>query len=152
MVGIDAGVGCRITDNLRVEFNTGYRFDANLRDGFNSLNADVGTFTGMTNVWWDIYDIGGWKPYVGGGMGVAISHVDSSLPVGSTGSRWDASFAWQVGAGLGIDVTDNLTLDIGYRFSDLGRPQSDGGAPFYIDDYYTHEFRVGLRYDFGGMY
>ncbi len=147
---IDFGVGCRVTDNLRVEFNGGYRFDSNLEDSFNSLNADVSTFTGIVNAWWDIYDFGGWKPYVGGGMGVAVHNIDASAPAGSTGDRTDATFAWQVGAGVGIDVTDNLTLDIGYRLSDLGVPSGPGAAPFYVDDFYSHEFRLGLRYDFGG--
>ncbi len=149
---VDWGAGCRITDNLRVEYNGGYRFQAHLKDGFNSLDADVSTLTGIASVWWDIYDLGGWKPYIGGGMGVALHNVDSNLPAGSTGDRWDATFAWQIGAGVGIDVTDSLTVDLGYRFTDLGRPQSAGATPFYIDDFYSHEFRVGLRYDFGGIY
>ena len=51
-----------------------------------------------------------------------------------------------------VGVTDNLTLDIGYRFTDLGRPQSDGNDHFFIDDFYAHEIRVGLRYDFDGIF
>ncbi|MEM7425658.1 MAG: acyloxyacyl hydrolase [Pseudomonadota bacterium] len=149
---VDWGVGCRVIENVRVEFNAGYRFESRLVDGFNSLDADVSTFTGMTNVWWDIYDLGGWKPYIGGGIGVAVHTVDSSLPAGSTGNRTTANFTWQVGAGVGIDVTDNLTVDLGYRFTDLGRPQSAGATPFYIDDFYSHEFRIGLRYDFDGIF
>ena len=149
---IDWGVGCRVTDNLRVEFNMGYRFQAGLVDGFNSLDADVSSFTGMVNAWWDIVDVGGWKPYVGGGIGVAAHTIESRLPAGSDGTKTDPQLTWQIGAGIGIDVTENLTLDIGYRFTDLGRPQSDGDQHFYVDDFYSHEFRVGLRYDFDGIF
>ena len=131
--------------------NGGYRFDSNLRDGFNSLDAEVSTFTGMVNAWWDIYDLGGWKPYIGGGVGFAHHTISASAPVGSTGKADDTTFAWQIGAGVGIDVTDNLTVDIGYRFTDLGRPQGPGASPFYVDDFYSHEFRIGLRYDFDGI-
>lgn len=147
---IDAGIGCRVADGLRLEFNAGYRFENDLT-GTNGLAADYSAFTGMWNAWWDITNIGGVKPYVGGGVGFAVHQIDSSLPVGSTGSRTDTTLAWQVGAGVGIDVTDNLTVDIGYRFTDLGLAQSAGATPFHIDDNFSHEFRIGLRYDFNGI-
>ncbi len=147
---IDAGIGCRVVDGLRIEFNGTYRFETDLT-GTNGLDAEYSNFTGMFNAWWDIANIGGFKPYIGGGVGFSVHHTDSTLPLGSDGSRTDTTMAWQLGAGVGIDVTDNLTVDIGYRFTDLGVAQSAGPTPFYIDDNYSHEFRIGLRYDFNGL-
>ncbi len=147
---IDAGIGCRVADGLRLEFTGSYQFESDLTST-NGLNADYANFTGMFNAWWDIANIGGFTPYVGGGVGFAVHQIDSTAPVGSTGDRTDTTLAWQVGAGVGIDVTDNLTVDIGYRFKDLGLAQSAGVSPFYIDDNFSHEFRIGLRYDFNGL-
>lgn len=147
---VDVGIGCRVVDGLRLEFNGTYRFESDLTSS-NGLDADYSAFTGMWNAWWDITDIGGVKPYVGGGVGFAVHSIDSSLPVGSDGKRTDTTLTWQVGAGVGIDVTDDLTVDIGYRFTDLGLAQSAGPTPFYINDNYSHEFRIGLRYDFNGL-
>ncbi|NNF76727.1 MAG: porin family protein [Rhizobiales bacterium] len=147
---IDAGIGCRVADGLRLEFNAGYRFENRLTSP-SGLDADYSAFTGMWNAWWDITNIGGFKPYVGGGVGFAVHRTDSALPVGSTGKRTDTTMTWQVGAGIGIDVTDNLTVDVGYRFTDLGLASSAGATPYFIDDNYSHEFRIGLRYDFNGL-
>ena len=147
---IDVGVGCAIISQLRTEFNLGYRFQSHLRDSFNSLDADVSTFTGMANLWWDIYDFGGWTPYVGGGVGFNVHDIRSRAPVpDAIGNTTDTTFAWQVGGGFGIDVTDNLVIDVGYRYTDHGRPRSAGFNPFFIDKFRSHEVRLGLRYHFG---
>ena len=148
---IDLGIGCRVIDSVRIEFNGGYRFKTDYTSD-DPLDADVESFTGMVNAWWDVYGVGGWKPYVGGGIGFAVHDINSRAPFGSHGSATDATFAWQLGAGVGIDVTDHLTLDIGYRFTDLGRPEGPGATRSNIDDFQSHEFRVGLRYDFDGIF
>ncbi len=147
---IDVGIGCRVVDGLRLEFNGTYRFESDLTSS-NGLAADYSAFSGMWNAWWDIANVGGFKPYIGGGVGFAVHKIDASGPVGSTGNRTDTTLAWQVGAGVGIDVTENLTVDVGYRFTDLGLSQGPGATPFYIDDNFSHEFRIGLRYDFNGL-
>ncbi len=60
-------------------------------------------------------------------------------------------------AGIGWQVTDRAVLDIGYRYMDYGKAQSGkvDSAGFVnpvvrIDDMTAHEFKVGLRYHFGG--
>ncbi len=65
--------------------------------------------------------------------------------------------AWSVMAGAGFQQSERVILDLGYRFIDMGKAESDtadtsgstnnapgGGRP------YAPEFKVGLRFHFGG--
>ena len=62
-------------------------------------------------------------------------------------------------AGTSYCLTDNLKLDVGYRFSHInggrmfeyGAVGADFGAgPGFDDGFNVHEARAGLRYQFGG--
>ncbi|MGL4209491.1 MAG: outer membrane protein, partial [Candidatus Adiutrix sp.] len=65
-------------------------------------------------------------------------------------SNWN--FAWNVGGGVGWYLNENLSLDLGYRYVDLGT-----AAPGHIKvenyvtdanlDYTAHELSVGLRFN-----
>jgi len=37
------------------------------------------------------------------------------------------NFAWNIGAGVGFDLTENWTLDAGYRFVGLGSVKTKTG-------------------------
>jgi len=99
------------------------------------------------------YPEGKIHPYIG--LGLGFSYIDWSLstssPVHSI-SNDDTVFAWQMLAGVEIDLTKNFALDIGYRFF-----ATESGSDNYYDDYYdydTHlEYRtsmvtLGLKYKF----
>ena len=99
-------------------------YRANLSSYITMVNgyADLGTWYGVT-------------PYVGVGggfaynklfgmtdTGFAFTGTNPASPVGgylSDGSKWN--FAWALMAGLSVDVTQNLKLDIGYRYLDYGK-------------------------------
>ena len=60
-------------------------------------------------------------------------------------------------AGVGIQLTERTTLDIGYRYLDMGKAKSGiidsagfANPKVRIDDLAAHEFKVGLRFAFGG--
>jgi opacity protein-like surface antigen len=77
-----------------------------------------------------------------------------------TPSGTSSGLAWQLAAGVGIAVTSNLTLDVGYRYVDLGSIKVDQGRYNYVNftpntdtnglkgDLRTHELALGLRYSF----
>jgi opacity protein-like surface antigen len=70
-------------------------------------------------------------PYVLAGLGVAINKASDyyiSAPVGTTFTRLyqnntATSFTYTLGAGIDVDVTNNVRFGVGYRFSDLGTVQ-----------------------------
>ena len=70
---------------------------------------DISLLTVMANGYYDINTDSKITPYLMVGAGIA--DVDVSW---STKSM--TSFVWQVGAGVGFKVDDNITLDLGYRY------------------------------------
>jgi opacity protein-like surface antigen len=101
-------------------------------------------------------------PYVGAGLGMAF--VTSNFKgrddedgewVRIVGAKTKTNFAWNVGAGVGLDFTDNITLDVGYRFVGLGSAKTNTGhgEEHYTihgetDNLYQHQFSTGVRLTF----
>ncbi len=146
---IEAGIGCQVTDNMRIEVTGGYRFKASLTEAFNGLDADLSTYTGFVNAYWDITNYNGFTPYLGGGVGVAYNRLTGvNLPVGaSDASRLD--LAYNLTAGLSYDLTSNVKMDLGYRYVNLGFARSNGATPITVDNLEAHEIKLGVRFQFG---
>ena len=79
------------------------------------------------------------RPFIGAGAGVSRNDVSQmtydfpallqpryTLVPGGT----DYDFAWAVTAGLGYAVSDRLTLEVAYRYSDFGKVETDQGPMF----------------------
>ena len=125
-------------------------------------HSSVQTTTLMFNGYYDIAKFDRITPYVGAGVGLAHNRMDDVSFTGNTlanvisgDSRW--SLAWSLMAGVGVQVSDRATLDFGYRYIDMGKAESGTmdnlGFPnprVRIDDLAAHEFKVGIRYSFGG--
>ena len=56
------------------------------------------------------------------GFGLGVSEVDPSIrdPAGGHLHDSQAVFAWRVGAGLATKVSDNLELELDYRYQEIG--------------------------------
>lgn len=108
--------------------------------------AEFGTWHGIT-------------PYIGAGIGganVKWSQLRNTTIDGTTihagASNW--RFAFALMAGASYCLTNNLKLDVGYRFSHIngGRmfEYANFGGPGFDKGINIHEGRAGLRYQFGG--
>jgi opacity protein-like surface antigen len=177
---IGAGIGYQFTDSLRADITGEYRFasDFNASDAYDTGPAD-GTIDGtnnydgqkeeavfLVNAYWDLPTHGIMKPYVGAGVGaswIKISDFTDTSPnplaIGLSGSTEQWNFAWALYAGLGFELSQNLTLDVGYRFLYLGDAETedllapDGSNPtignsFNFNNIMSHDVKVGLRYKF----
>lgn len=92
------------------------------------LDFDHSTLAVMANVWYD-FDVGGVKPYIGGGIGWAETDVDGTF-IGGTVPAFnvgDNGFAWQAGAGVNFQVAPSVQLGVGYRY--FAGPETAIGAP-----------------------
>lgn len=166
---VEGGVGCGSgSRGIRGEFVFGYRGDRKF-DGeppaappADPMHFNIKSYTAMFNVYKDIGNFRGMVPYVGAGIGVAYNQLDevyftqNPLLVNRIEGDDELSFAWSLMAGVGYQIRDNLILDVGYRYIDLGKAESGrvDSAGFvnprvYVDDLDAHEFKVGLRYHFG---
>ena len=111
----------------------------------------------MANFWLDIPVSNRLDIYGGGGIGMA--GFDMSVTDGIVeGNGGDSNFAFQLGVGMAYQTNSNWSVDIGYRYIDLGTGAADlhpVGAPFiYAGDYTldltSHEILVTLRYNWLG--
>jgi|GEM_PF-206617 len=174
------------------DFGSGWRLEADVASLWSDLgkvdstpgsSAKLRTTTGMLNALYDFNDFGAFSPYVGAGAGIVradtstVAHDFLAAPtvgprvaspvlggnsVAISCDDGDTGLGWQLLAGLGYDVTDNLTWDTGYRYmqsNDLdfnctaaravaGQTSEDGAVTF--EDVGAHSLMTGFRYRFGG--
>lgn len=146
---IEGGLGCSVWHNFRVDGVLGYRDGADMSEAFNGLDGDVSTFYGFLNVYYDIFTWGRLTPYIGGGIGFAHHSINNiSLPT-NVSEGDDTDFAWNAQAGVELAVTETVSLDVGYRYTDWGDARS-GADPdrLRVENIESHDIRVGLRWSF----
>lgn len=109
----------------------------------------------MLNAYYDINTCTRWTPYIGAGMGVSmLKFTAKDMRSGLKMSEKSYNFAWQLGAGVTYDLTQNIALDAGYRYIDSGaavaRKQIETGQPAAKEKFDTaaHEIYFGARYTF----
>jgi opacity protein-like surface antigen len=90
-----------------------------------SLSSKIGSQTLFANVFYDFHNATLFTPFVGGGIGVAINKSTTTLnfigsPVFDTFETIDTRFAWNIGAGVAVPITEILLLELSYRYTDLG--------------------------------
>lgn len=91
-----------------------------------------------------------WAPYAGLGVGAARMKASGLTVAGNPlGSGTSTVFAYQVGTGVELVVTDHISLDLGYRFFSSIRPSFTevSGRTFKMD-YFSHNAVFGVRYGF----
>lgn len=168
------GIGYEYNHWLRFDVTGEYRA-ATAFDGLDSYPGGANDYEGKKSEWLFLanayVDLGTWRgitPYVGAGIGASrntisdFTDVNIVVPGGAIGystenSKWN--FAWALHAGVGYEVTENLTLDLAYRYVDLGDAETNdlvaytGANPVYnpieFHDITSHDVMFGLRYRFG---
>jgi opacity protein-like surface antigen len=89
------------------------------------LTSKIGSQTLFANVFYDFHNATLFTPFVGGGIGAAINKSTTTLnnigsPVFDTFETTDTKFAWNIGAGVAVPITEILILELSYRYTDLG--------------------------------
>lgn len=144
-------------------------------DGTNTYTADKSEYLVMANAFVDLGTYHGITPYVGAGAGVTYTMIDNfvdagiggldagpltnSMAYGADNGEW--AFAWALHAGLGYEVSDQLTLDFGYRYLHLGDAASGevylfNGTnpnvnPMGFNGLSSHDFTLGFRWNLGSF-
>jgi opacity protein-like surface antigen len=166
------GVGYKRNHWLRFDGTIEYRGDAvflgsdiSTFPGTNEYTADIKSWLGLVNAYWDIGTWCGFTPYLGAGIGFATISVEGLRDDGLTGAgssiaygadKTTTNFAYAFYAGTSIDVTPQVALDLSYRWANLGNAQSgpvttfDSTTPAYsgqkITDITSNDFMFGVRY------
>ena len=172
------GVGYKFNDWFRADLTGEYRGKSNFHGSdhvtFNG-GRGVDNYSGSKSEWVILanayVDLGTWwclTPYIGAGIGGANVNIigfrdDGFNNVGglsvSTAYAADASkfnFAWALHAGLTYKVTQSMSIDLGYRYLDMGSGTTgatrafDGsfsnGGPFTFNHITSHDLKLGVRW------
>ncbi len=168
----EAGVGCAAGYGFRGELVLGYRAKRDFRGDVDivinnvpvdpPISTSIATYTAMLNVYYDFATYGAFTPYVGAGIGAAYHIMDDVIidhPASPNPQFGDEnlSLAWSLMAGVAYRLGARTTLDIGYRYINMGKARSLHADSAFawnprleVDDIAEHEFKIGLRYQFGG--
>jgi opacity protein-like surface antigen len=176
------GIGYYFNDWLRFDITGEYRGKAN----FHGLDVGtlpggggsaVDRYTASKYEWTFMLngyiDLGTWHnltPFVGAGVGFTRNTItnfgDFSTCISTTGgctgsdahaadaSKWN--FAWALHAGLAYRVTKNFTVELAYRYIDLGNAITDNAVTldgnvfpaFEFRHLTSHDVKLGVRFNF----
>lgn len=148
-------------NHIRTELEYGFNGKAKL-DGRTStpdLNykSDIKSQFIMANVYYDFDLDSNWTPYVGAGIGYARVKADNHVSgAGDSASLSKSSnnFAWNLTAGVSYEMTENLSIDASYRYTDYGKAKTSGDIGLGAQRYRAHsnskvrsnELNLGVRY------
>lgn len=180
-------LGYRLNDWFRGDISAEYRMrtryqgvdrtdaagGATAWDGTNTYTADKSEFLVMANAFVDMGTYHGVTPYVGAGVGATYTMIDNFVDTGVSNiggvlanslaygqADGELAFAWALHAGIGYEINDRLTLDMGYRYLHLGDASTtdliayDGtntvDNPMGFEGISSHDITFGFRYALGG--
>lgn len=168
-------VGYRYLPWLRSELSLSYVYPADFgaTSGADNLRVSgrVSALRGFASVFAEPVEafapglLGPIKPYIGAGIGAArvdfrAIRIDDQLrnnPTFDVDSKTRTNFAWHASAGVGYDLTNRFTVDLGYRYVDQGKLRSGSSANNTLvsttidplrDKLQTHEVVLGVAYKF----
>ena len=175
------GIGYNFNDWLRFDVTGEYRGRANFHGldiGSVGGNFIPDRYTGSKSEWTFLLngyvDLGTWynvTPFVGAGIGFSRNTISDFSDVGistcppalctsdahaAAASQW--SFAWALHAGFAYKVSRNFTVELAYRYLDLGNAKSgdlitfDGNVfpPMEFRHLTSHDLKLGLRFNLDG--
>jgi len=117
-------------------------------------------YTLMFSIYFEPLHYKKFTPYLGAGVGSTWAKISTNDPA-VKGSSDKARFAWQAEAGIQYDLTQRLTLRLGYRYIDMGNFKAhlratragsgvEVGDPSgkYRGELTANEVILGIRYSF----
>ncbi len=143
------GTGYHVNEYLRTDMTVSYRGwgKVDFKEP-NAKKADVWSIPVFANLYasYPIHHM--FDVYAMGGVGISWNKTDS---IANAKGRTKTNFAWQVGAGFDYDLNECWSLDLGYRYSDLGNARVKGREDFTgrsKQDMRSHDVKLSARYYF----
>ena len=128
-------------------------------EGFPSILVnELRTQSLMLNGYYDFKNKSKFTPYLSAGVGVSRIENKVSINPEALGTSENITtdtnnnFTWTAGAGIAYKVTENVALDLAYRYVDAGETdvsQSFEGTKLKnTADLVSHDYSLGVRYSF----
>jgi opacity protein-like surface antigen len=135
--------------------------------GTYNVEGEEDALFALANLWIELPFGDVLRPYVGGGIGFGRVDLDLTIATTTPGATEytliddnDWGFAYQVGAGVAFSFTENMAIDVGYRYKVINNVEFElddetedlTGLTFDDEgvekDYKSHNFLVGVRFGF----
>lgn len=116
-----------------------------------AVSGQISALGFMINGYLDFTNESRFTPFIMAGVGYANIEIEDYLYAGTRIIDDDDNvFAWQVGAGLGIDITENIVLDLAYKYFGAADQEYDNltSTVNFENEYGNHTFTIGFRYHF----
>jgi len=168
------GAGYRFNNWFRADITGEYRGNANFHGldivSFNGAVIGTDDYRASKSEWLILangyVDLGTWwciTPFIGAGVGTSRNTISNFVDVNAlaptvafapTASKWN--FAWAVHAGVAYKVNPSLTLELAYRYVDLGDGVTGGltdfagftrGRTMQFKDITSHDLKFGVRWN-----
>ena len=143
--GIGAVAGNRLSDNVKVEFETAYN---GMKELGNNTTLSVDVWANMFNVYMFQQFDGAVEPYAGLGIGFAAIWGSVNAPyVALSDSVFDLSF--QIMLGVNFALNDRVDLNLGLKYQYYGEVEfKQNNAEVATIDIDGTEFYFGAVYKF----
>lgn len=135
-------------EKFRFEGETSYQkndFDnASYSDTEFALDGSNSILCFLINGYFDYKNRSGFTPYLGAGLGISRIYIENFMIPGTdidSSSDEDYVFTYQLGAGVGYAVMDNVSIDINYRYFVPSDPNFDSTQA----EFSSHNVSLGLR-------
>ena len=180
---IDVGVGYKFNNYFRADITGEYRTAAHYSAvesynqgayfnppdgtrGYDTYSASVRSVVGLVNGYVDVGTWYGVTPFFGAGVGIANVQVGNLIDLspnggfGLGGTHNQTNFAFALMAGLDFAITPSLSLELGYRYLNLGNVNSgtiactnQATCPNEVQHYklQANDIRLGFRYTFANL-
>lgn len=139
LVGVVAGANFTLTDGIVAGVVGDIAWsDIGLTSGDYSFDLDwLGSVRGRIGI-----DGGAFLPYLTAGVALAGTTADEDL------TDHGVHVGWTAGAGVEFAVTDELSIDLLYRYSDYGTQTYNVNNHDYEASFTTHQVSAGLNWSF----
>jgi opacity protein-like surface antigen len=122
---------------------------------FIGVDGNIGVFSTMFNVFFDLHNSSPVTPYLGGGIGFAGIYLSDTFGgdiYGNGGLLYgtsdDTVFASQIGAGVDIALNNRYSLDVGYRYFITEKAHFNSYIGTSGFQYESHNAMVGFKMKF----
>ena len=163
------GFGIDPEGPARVDFSFSYspEMKATSNSSVNTaFRGSMDNYLFMINAYYDFEEAHeSFVPYISGGIGLSRMETDNSKITNaastinlSEGGETKDNLGWALGLGTAVQMEGDVSLDIGYRYVEMGKTKGDGvfsGSPAIatnsgtnFDNLFAHELYLGLRVGF----
>lgn len=152
----EAGAGYNIDEKARLELVYGYHFSPTWNQNVDPIKTKTTAKiqTAMLKAYYDVFDFGQAKIFVGAGVGGSRISTKTNAVAGNNkeviSSKSKNNFSWLLALGSSYDITDAIKVDVQYNFQDFGKTsklKDSDGDESGTQSLRSNSIKAGIRFN-----